>query len=76
MNDTWDGDQAYRDWSYAISRNPNAIHLIEKNLDKISWTEVSTNPNAISLLEKYPDSPEIEKINSFLTQLKIRMKIS
>ena len=28
------------------------------------------------LLEKYPDSPEIEKINSFLTQLKIRMKIS
>ena len=28
------------------------------------------------LLEKYPDSLEIEKINSFLTQLKIRMKIS
>ena len=28
------------------------------------------------LLEKYPDSPEIEKINSFLTQLKMRMKIS
>ena len=28
------------------------------------------------LLEKYPDSPEIENINSFLTQLKIRMKIS
>ena len=28
------------------------------------------------LLEKYPDSSEIEKINSFLTQLKIRMKIS
>ena len=28
------------------------------------------------ILEKYPDSSEIEKINSFLTQLKIRMKIS
>ncbi len=30
----------------------------------------------LHLLEKYPDSPEIEKIDTFLTQLKIRMKIS
>jgi hypothetical protein len=55
LNDTWDGDQAYQDWSYGISRNPNAIHLIEKNLDKIEWRNVSINPNAISLLEQNPD---------------------
>jgi hypothetical protein len=38
-----------------LSRNPNAIHLLEKNIDKIDWSELSLNPNAIHLLEKNID---------------------
>jgi len=38
-----------------LSRNPNAIHLLEKNIDKINWFELSRNPNAIPLLEKHLD---------------------
>jgi hypothetical protein len=32
--------------------NPNAIHLLEKNQNKIDWYYLSENPNAINLLEK------------------------
>jgi hypothetical protein len=35
--------------------NPNAIHLLERNQDKIGWTQLSSNPNAIYLLEQNPD---------------------
>ena len=42
------------DW-YALSANPNAIHLLEKNMDKINWDLLSANPNAIHLLEKNMD---------------------
>ena len=38
--------------------NPNAIHLLEQNEDKIIWSVLSGNPNAIGLLEQNP-----EKIN-------------
>ena len=38
-----------------LSKNPNAIHLLEKNLDKIDWNMLSSNPNAIHLLEKNLD---------------------
>ena len=27
------------------NKNPNAIHLLEKNLDKVDWLMLSTNPN-------------------------------
>jgi prefoldin subunit 5 len=37
-----------------LSRNPNAIHLLEKNLEKIDWSELSRN-HAIHLLEKNPE---------------------
>jgi hypothetical protein len=33
-----------------LSYNPNAIHIFEKNLDKLKWTDLSGNPNAIHLL--------------------------
>jgi hypothetical protein len=36
------------DWKW-LSRNPNAIHLLEKHLDKINWQMISRNPNAVSL---------------------------
>jgi hypothetical protein len=35
-----------------LSGNPNAIHLLEKNLEKIDWFRLSGNPNAIHLLEQ------------------------
>jgi hypothetical protein len=38
-----------------LSQNPNAIHILEKNLDKINWKCLSSNPNAIPLLEKKLD---------------------
>jgi len=38
--------------------NPNAIHLLEQNKDKINWENLSFNPNAIHLLEQ-----NIDKIN-------------
>ena len=42
------------DWMY-LSKNPNAIHLLEKNPKRIDWIWLSKNPNAIHLLEANPD---------------------
>ena len=42
------------DW-YALSSNPNAIHLLKQNVDKIDWCSLSLNPNAIHLLEQNQD---------------------
>jgi hypothetical protein len=38
-------------WEY-LSKNPNAIHLLEAYPDKINWNGLSQNPNAIHLLEQ------------------------
>jgi len=38
-----------------LSANPNAIYLLEQNLDNIDWENLSRNPNAISILEKNVD---------------------
>jgi len=35
-----------------LSFNPNAISIIEKNLDKVDWENLCKNPNAIHILEK------------------------
>ena len=35
-------------WS-GLSLNPNAIHLLEQNKDKIDWSLLSYNPAAIHL---------------------------
>ena len=40
------------DWDW-LSGNPNAIHILEKNLDKVDWRDLSMNLNAINLLLKY-----------------------
>jgi hypothetical protein len=32
--------------------NPNAIHILEKNPDKVDWNYLSRNLNAIHILEK------------------------
>jgi len=39
------------DW-FGLSSNPNAIHILEKNLDKVEWGELSINPNAIHIIEQ------------------------
>jgi len=41
-----------------LSQNPNAIHLLEQNTDKINWDYLSENSNAIHLLEQ-----NVDKIN-------------
>ena len=34
-----------------LSRNPNAIDLLENNQNKIDWDFLASNPNAINLLK-------------------------
>lgn len=35
-----------------LSSNPNAVHILEKNMDKICWSVLCKNPNAIHLIAK------------------------
>jgi len=35
-----------------LSGNPNAIPLLEKNLDKVDWEELSSNPNIFTYVQK------------------------
>jgi hypothetical protein len=48
------------DW-HELSYNPNAIHILEKNLDKVNWDWLSQNPNAIHILEKNID--KLDKVS-------------
>ncbi|MDB4352918.1 hypothetical protein OAA60_05765 [Porticoccaceae bacterium] len=50
-------DIVFINWD-TLSSNPNAIHILEKNLDKIDWSGLSSNPNAIHILEK-----NLDKVN-------------
>jgi hypothetical protein len=50
------------DW-YALSRNPNAIYILEKNLDKVNWTNLCLNPNAIHILEKNLDKVKWDSLS-------------
>ena len=43
----------YWEW---LSQNPEALYLLEMNLDKINWHYVSKNPAAVHLLEANPDN--------------------
>ena len=42
------------DW-LMLSQNPNAIELLEANMDKINWYHLSANSSAIHLLEANPN---------------------
>ena len=35
-----------------LSGNPNAIQILEDNLDKVDWEMLSENPNAVHILKK------------------------
>jgi len=43
-----------------LSRNLNAIHLLEQNIDNIEWYVLTSNPNAIHLLEQNKDKIDWE----------------
>ncbi len=43
-------DESKLDW-YGLSSNPNAMYLLEENIDKIDWCELSHNTSAVHLLE-------------------------
>lgn len=45
-----------------LSKNPNAIYLLEQNPEKINWENLSLNPNAIYLLEKNPEKIDWENL--------------
>ena len=40
---------------FGISRNPQAIAILEQHLDKVNWNELSRNPQAITMLERNLD---------------------
>ena len=45
------------DWK-ELSLNPNAVSILEKNLDKVDWCALSSNPNAIHILRQNLDKIE------------------
>jgi hypothetical protein len=38
-----------------LSRNPFAVYMLERHIDKISWNDFVYNPNAIHVIEKNID---------------------
>ena len=49
---------------YELSKNPNAMHILEKNLNKVNWYMLSRNPNAIHILEKNLDKVDWRWLSS------------
>ena len=50
-------------WDY-LSKNPKALHMLEKHPDKIFWCWLSQNPNAIPLLKTHPDKIDWKYLSS------------
>ena len=70
------------DW-ISSSENPNALHMLEANPNKIDWYSLSYNPNAIHLLKANPMkinwrqlsmNPSIFDIDTKQTQIHLRKK--
>ena len=47
-------DKDKLDWFW-LSKNPNAIDLLENNLNEVDWDVLSTDPNVIHILENNLD---------------------
>jgi hypothetical protein len=45
---------------YFLSSNPNAIHILEQNINKIDWNKFSANPNALHILSQPHNSHKID----------------
>ena len=48
-------------WVY-LSENPNAIRILEKNLDKVNWWRLSINPTIFKDNKKYLKSLLLDTI--------------
>jgi hypothetical protein len=48
---------------YSLSGNPNGIHLMEQNLDKLNWYSLSRNSKAIHILEQNLDKVDWESLS-------------
>jgi len=46
-----------------VSTNPNAMHILEKNPDKIHWYWLSTNPSAVHLLKNNLDKIDLDMLS-------------
>ena len=57
-----------------LPSNINAISLLEKNLDKIDWSNLSSNINAIPILEKNLDKIDWSKLSSNINAISILEK--
>ncbi len=40
------------DWK-ELSKNPNAVHILERHSSQINWAELCKNPNGLPILNKY-----------------------
>jgi ubiquitin len=47
-----------------LSKNPNAVSILENKLDEVYWTNLSKNPNAISILENNLDKVHWQELSS------------
>ena len=57
-----------------LSMNPNAIKILEKNLDKLDkfcWYELSQNPNAVPILEKNLDKIDWQALSKNINAIHI-----
>jgi len=55
-------DKDKLDWFW-LSLNPNAIDLLENNLNEVDWDALSSNPNAIHILENNLDKVDWELLS-------------
>ena len=55
----------------SLSQNQNAIHLLEKNKDKINWYWLSCNINAIHILERNQDKIDWENLSKNPNAIKL-----
>ena len=56
-----------------MSTNPNAIHILEQNINKIDWNKLHNNINSLDLFCKYPKNHNSRLCN--LKEFKLDDKI-
>jgi hypothetical protein len=47
-----------------LSKNPNAISILENHLHKVNWYNLSENPNAIHILEQHMNKIDWNSLSS------------
>ncbi len=56
------------DWD-RLSENPNAIHILQNNLDNVDFRNLSYNPNATHLFFKYDYQTMMQNNKDFCEEL-------